>query len=530
MIGAMRHLLFCRLVAAAVALAAQPAMADPHPSMPVTSAQPPEGRVGRIAFVAGKVGWRIAGATAWSDGAVNLPVAAGTALRTDLKSRGAIEIGADSIELSDATLVEIAGLDGRAIDLVLKSGRIGLALSRPGGGDVEIDLPQGGVWLQEPGEYEVDAGDPGGQARIAVFAGGARLYAGGAEIGIAADEAVQLSGSLPFSATIAPAVGGAFAAWWRGRTGDISDLAAPYFVSLDMTGFAALDAAGHWQRSAAYGEVWRPDALPGDWVPYRDGRWLWIPPWGWTWLDDQPWGFAPFHYGRWALIDHDWVWVPGSLAAHPVYLPAAVAFLGTPGVGISYAGGDGPAIGWFPLAPGEAYWPSYSNDLDYIRSANRGVVVELESIAPEPDARLPVEVVDHRFANRLDASVVPRSVFVGGQPVALALLELPPERLQDVPVIMGSPRIGPPAPPPIVPVVAAVRTSPPARSGTPAGAKRATWVKTVHLAAIRSRLYQQAARLRHLAALNLTAPANAAPSELRRLAVLRLAHHHHNRN
>jgi hypothetical protein len=524
-IGAMRRFLFGPLLAAAVVLTAEAAMADPLRSVPVPSAAPPEGRVGRLDVVSGKVGWRIAGAAAWADAAVNFPVAAGTAVRTDRQSRAAIEIGADSIDLSDATLVEVAGLDARAIDLVLKNGQIGLALSRRGGDDVEIDLPQGGLWLEEPGEYEIDAGGPGGPARIAVFNGGARLYAGGAEIGIAAGEAVQLSGAPPFAATIAPAVGGAFAAWWRGRTRDNRDLAAPYFVSLDMTGFAALEAAGHWRRSADYGEVWRPDALPADWVPYRDGRWRWIPPWGWTWIDDRPWGFAPFHYGRWALTGEGWVWVPGSLAENPVYLPAAVAFLGTPGIGISYAGGDGPAIGWFALAPGETYWPSYSNDLDYIRAANRGGVSNLESIAPEPDGRLPVEVVDRPFANRLEASVVPRSVFVGGQRVAPALLELPKERLQDAPVVMGSPRIGPSTPP----VVAAVRTSPPARTSISAGTKRATWVRTVHLAAIRSRVFVQAARLRHLAALNLAASTRAQPP-LRRLAVLRLAHRRGNHN
>jgi hypothetical protein len=521
----MRRFLFFHFLAAAMALAAEPALADPRPSFPVPSAKAPEGRVGRLAFVLGKVEWRVAGAAAWSDAAVNFPVAAGTAVRTDVKSRGAIEIGADSIDLSDATLVEIAGLDDRATNVLLRQGQIGLALSRRGGDEVEIDLPQGGVWLQEPGEYEIEAGGPGEPARIAVFAGGARLYAGGAEIGIAAGEAVRLSAATPFAATIGPAAGGAFAAWWRARGGDVRVLAAPYFVSPDITGFAALDAAGHWQRTADYGEVWRPDALPDDWVPYRDGRWRWIPPWGWTWIDDQPWGFAPFHYGRWAMLDHRWVWVPGSLAENPVYLPAAVAFLGTPGIGISYAAGNGPAIGWFPLAPGEAYWPSYSNDLDYIRAANRSVVSDRDGIGPEPDGRLPVEVVDRRFANRLEASVVPRAVFVGGQPVAPALLELPRQRLQDVPVVMGSPRIGPP-PRPMPPVAAAVRASPPARDATSAGAKRAIWVKAVQLATIRSRLYRQTARLRHLVLFHPGAPAIAGSPRLRRLVVLRFAHHH----
>jgi hypothetical protein len=517
----MRRFLFGPLFAVAVALA-NAAMADPHPAVPRSSAEPPEGRVGRLAFVSGKVGWRVAAAAAWSDAAVNFPVAAGTALRTDRDSRGVIEIGADSVVLSPATLIEIPRLDSGATDLVLKTGQIGLILNRRGGADVEIDLPQGGVWLREPGEYEIDVGGLGEPSRIAVFAGGARLYAGGAEIGVAAGKAVCLSGATPFAATIAPAGRGAFAAWWRERSRDNRALAAPFLVSPDMTGFAALEAAGHWRRSADYGEVWRPDALPADWVPYRDGRWRWIPPWGWTWIDDEPWGFAPFHYGRWALLDKDWVWVPGSLAENPVYLPAAVAFLGTPGVGISYAGGDGPAVGWFPLAPGEAYWPSYSNDLDYIRAANRGVVSNLDSIAPEPDGRLPVEVINRPFENRLEASIVPRSVFVSGQRVAPALLELPRERLQVVPVVMGSPRIGPPAPAK-APVVA-TRTSPPARNIASASAKRAIWATTVRFAANRSRAFVQAARLRHLVALHLAAASRAEPPSLRHLAVLRLAH------
>ncbi len=529
MIGAMRRFLFPPFVAVAVALAAAPALADPHPAAPVPSAEPPEGRVGRLAFVSGKVAWRVAEAAAWSEAAVNFPVAAGTAVRTDREFRGAIEIGADSIALSEATLLEIAGLDAGTTDLVLRNGQIGLALNRRGGADVEIDLPQGGVWLAEPGEYEIDEGGPGGPARIAAFAGRARLYTGGAETGIAAGEAVRLSGAAPFVATIGPAVGGAFAAWWRARTGDIPVLAAPYFVSPDITGFAALAAVGHWQRTADYGEVWHPDALPGNWVPYRNGRWRWIPPWGWTWIDEAPWGFAPFHYGRWALLDHGWVWVPGSLAEDPVYLPAAVAFLGTPGIGISYAAGDGRAVGWFPLAPGEVYWPSYSNDLGYIRAANRSAVSDFDGIVPEPDGRPPVEVVDRRFANRLEASVVPRSVFVRGQPVAPALLELPQERLRDVPVVMGSPRFGPPAPRPTPPVLAAVGT--PARNSTSAGAKRAIWVKTIQLAAIRSRAFVQEARLRHLVALHLVAaPTRAEPPSLRRQAALRLAHHHASHN
>ena len=48
-----------------------------------------------------------------------------------------------------------------------------------------------------------------------------------------------------------------------------------------------------------------------------------------------------------------------------------------------------------------------------------------------------------RFANRQFASVVPRPVFINGRAVAPALLTLPEQRLQDAPVLMGSPQIAP---------------------------------------------------------------------------------------
>ena len=64
-------------------------------------------------------------------------------------------------------------------------------------------------------------------------------------------------------------------------------------------------------RQPEYGQVWYPQVAP-DWVPYREGSWAYVAPWGWTWVDSEPWGFAPFHYGRWADIGGRWGWVPGA--------------------------------------------------------------------------------------------------------------------------------------------------------------------------------------------------------------------------
>src|ERR1043165_7170928 len=104
-----------------------------------------------------------------------------------------------------------------------------------------------------------------------------------------------------------------------------------------MTGYEELDQYGSWRSVADYGEVWYPSSLPADWVPYRDGYWVWEEPWGWNWVDAEPWG-----------------WVPGGFVANPVYAPALVGFLGDPGAVLASTAVAGSLVGWFPLAPGEA--------------------------------------------------------------------------------------------------------------------------------------------------------------------------------
>ena len=99
-------------------------------------------------------------------------------------------------------------------------------------------------------------------------------------------------------------------------------------------------------------------------------------------MDDAPWGFAPFHYGRWAQIGPRWAWVPGSLAPRPVYAPALVGFMGGTGNGaatwriaLGLDGGQRPGLGWFPLAPGEAYRPAYPTSPQYLTQINHNIVV-----------------------------------------------------------------------------------------------------------------------------------------------------------
>jgi hypothetical protein len=151
------------------------------------------------------------------------------------------------------------------------------------------------------------------------------------------------------------------------------------YVPRETVGYQQLDTYGSWSQDPAYGAVWMPREVPAQWAPYRDGHWAWVSPWGWTWVDDAPWGFAPFHYGRWAQIGPRWAWVPGRLAPRPVYAPALVAFVGGGSGGVSWnisiGGAARPGVGWFPLAPGEAYRPAYRVSPRYITQVNHNIVV-----------------------------------------------------------------------------------------------------------------------------------------------------------
>ncbi len=216
--------------------------------------------------------------------------------------------------MSHDTELKITELNDQVVHFSVVTGRIGLALRQLDGDEqVEIELSQQGVRLLQPGRYDIDAETQ----RVAVFMGQARLAGSGGDSDIAAGGMALLAGSGSAPAKIDPAAPDEFVDWCQSRDSAETHLAAPYYVSPYMTGFAELDAAGSWESTADYGAIWVPNALPADWAPYRDGHWNWIAPWGWTWIDDQPWGFAPFHYGRWAFVGERWAWVPGNLCRAP---------------------------------------------------------------------------------------------------------------------------------------------------------------------------------------------------------------------
>ena len=389
---------------------------------PVFAQQEPPARVGRVAFVFGELGFHEKGEAAWSKASLNYPVAAGGSFWTDPKSRAELRIGSRSVAMSGNTQLDIAKLDQQVMQLAVPQGRIDLRVRQLLEGEsIEIDLPRGAVWILEPGIYDIDAGAAGQPERITVFEGSARFVGGTLDVAVKAGDAAVISGTQTLTSTIEKANPDEFAKWCRSRDYDQRRLAAPYHVSPQMTGYEALDEYGSWRTVAKYGTVWYPRSVPLGWTPYRDGYWSWVEPWGWNWVDAEPWGFAPFHYGRWAFIDGLWAWAPGDFVTAPVYAPALVAWLGDPAA-IVTAGAAGAAVGWFPLAPGEVYWPWYTNDLAYIAALNTGAVANPRDLGTRP-AGDPASG-NLNFVNRRAATVVLQQAFAAAQPVGRAALPI----------------------------------------------------------------------------------------------------------
>jgi hypothetical protein len=346
--------------------------------------------VGRISMADGTVLCH-SPAGAWAPALVNEPVAAGSGLRTAANAEAEWHSPGARVALAPGSELRVLRLDAAVLQLGLTSGRIGIHLDEAQAAEtVEIDLPRGGVWLDKPGDYDITAGDANRPPAIRVFGGEARLGGG-------LDDRSFTVGSDSFSE------------WWRSQT-DSADLTAPQKWP-DIAGTAALAGAGRWEHDSRWGDVWFPSDVAIEWAPYRDGVWRFLAPWGWTWIDRAAWGFASSHYGRWARIDDRWGWVPGAELDATDFSPAAVAFLGTAGIGLSRPGdiGAAPAVAWFPLAPNEM-----------------------------------VGDADGAYKNRRFATAVPRAAFTAGLAVADTMIEdIPRRRFVDAPVILDALSIAP---------------------------------------------------------------------------------------
>jgi hypothetical protein len=336
--------------------------------------QDPPDRAARLSFLQGQVSLQPAGEEEWATAIVNRPLTTGDKLWTDQGARAEIYVGQAAVRLGSDTGFSFLNVDDDTIQMRLTAGVINVHVRALDSNDqIEVDTPNLALSLLRPGNYRVEVNDENDTTVVKVSEGEAEASDGSQNVVVHAQQVATFRGADQLAAQFGTlGAPDEFDSWSleRERRDDLaaSSQTAQY-VDPDVTGYEDLDANGTWSSDAEYGNLWTPTRVAVDWSPYRDGRWVWVAPWGWTWIDDAPWGYAPFHYGRWAHVRNRWCWVPGPRHVRAVYAPALVGWVGPPGVNVSISVGDG-GVGWFPLGPREVYVPARRFSPRYVERVN----------------------------------------------------------------------------------------------------------------------------------------------------------------
>lgn len=418
-----------RVVAAALTLTlAGVAMADPP------------ARVARLGYLSGGVTFSPAGENDWVSGTLNRPLITGDRLWANNNGRAELQIGSAVVRLSARTLFTLTNLDDRIAQMHLQQGSMLLRVRRVDRNQViEVDTPNLAFVINQPGEYRITVDANADSTAVVTRSGRANVYDAGASYSVASGRGYRFYGAGLADYDVLPAARpDDFDRWAQARDRGYETSISARYVSRDVIGFQDLDQYGRWSIVPEYGNVWMPTRVAANWAPYRDGHWSWIEPWGWTWVDDQPWGFTVSHYGRWTNTPRGWGWVPGPIAARPVYAPALVAFIGGNNFQVSASSGNVGAVGWFPLGPREVYRPAYAVSREYFTNVNvSNTVINNTIIVNNYDNRNAAVANNTVYANRavLGAVVtVPTAAFVQSQPVARVQLRVAEAALVQAPV------------------------------------------------------------------------------------------------
>lgn len=281
------------------------------------SAQALADRIGRVAAVNGAAQLWDSQDRQWTPLFANRVVTAGDRIRSDGQTRVELSIGSLELFLGPQSDLDVLRLDAQATQVRLNQGHL-VARVRTAEWARELQLITAEFNAQpaSPGLYRLDRDTvSGGRSAAASLRGLLLLGAVDARLQVAAGQRIEVMG--------AEAGGGlrsttllqdGFAAWVAAR--DQAPEPNPFAAVAplgEITGLETLERHGRWESHPDVGWVWYPMTVRPGWEPFRDGRWVWVRPWGWTWVDDAPWGFAPSHYGRWLQWNNRWVWSPGSV-------------------------------------------------------------------------------------------------------------------------------------------------------------------------------------------------------------------------
>ena len=393
----------------------------------------PPNRVARLSYMDGAVSFEPSGENDWSQASLNYPLTSGDRLWTDKSARAELDTGNLAIRLSEQTDLTTTSLTDNLIQLGLAQGTLRIrTYDMRSGHQLEVDTPNAALTIAQSGDYRVESYPDQNMTLVTVNSGQLEISGNGVDQTLQSGQAAQLTGTNPVqvSAVAVPAAD-SFDQWSEQRDALYARARSREYVNPYVPGYYDLDQYGSWNVVADYGPVWYPSNLPGGWCPYRYGRWAWVEPWGWTWVDTEPWGFAPFHYGRWVQVGPRWGWLPGPIAVAPVYGPAFVAFIGGAGFSAGFAAGGVAA--WFPLGPGEPFYPWYHHSNAYMRQVNVTNVRNVTNITNITNVTN-INNVHYRY-QQTGTTAVSASAFRNSEPVQHNIVRVSPQHMEQAQVI-----------------------------------------------------------------------------------------------
>lgn len=392
----------------------------------------PPGRVARLSYMEGAVSFEPSGENNWSQASLNYPLTTGDRLWTDNGARAELETGNIAMRMSEQTDLTTTNLTDQLLQLGLAQGSLRItAYDLRSGSQVEVDTPIAAVTIVQAGSYRIDTYPDQSKTLVTVNRGEVQITGNGLNQTLQSGQAVMLTGTDPVQVGAVDVPGpSSFDEWCAQRDGKYQNARSRQYVSPYVPGYYDLDQYGSWATVAAYGPIWYPAGLAVGWCPYRYGRWAWVEPWGWTWVDSAPWGFSPFHYGRWVQVGVRWGWLPGPIAVAPIYGPAFVAFVG--GAGFSVGFGVGGIAAWFPLGPGEPFYPWYHHSDGYLRQVNITNVrnINVTNITNVSN----INNIHYRYQT-VATTAVNANAFRASEPVARNMVKVNPQQLARAQVI-----------------------------------------------------------------------------------------------
>jgi hypothetical protein len=375
----------------------------------------------------------------------NRPLTTGDELWTDQDAQAELDLGHAFARLDQRTNIGLLNLDDRGVQIKVSEGTAQVRLRRLDEKDeFELDTPQAAISLLRTGNYRLDVKPTGAETDLMVRAGQAEVTTPAQAFTARSGQQARMTGATAVSSDIAAApVSDQFDAFCQTRDRRSDRAESLQYVSPYVIGWEDLDEFGYWRVHAMYGRIWTPRVVAAGWALYSMGHWVWVEPWGWTWVDDAPWGFAPFHYGRWRVLDRIWVWVPGPVHIRAVYAPALVVFVGGGGPGLHYyfRVGAGLGVAWFPLGPREVYVPPYRCSRVYVTNVNISHTVV--------DGRRELWKTDmtrQHYSNRAirgSVTAVPEDVFTGSRRITRSAVDVGPRDAEAAHIGGSAPPLAP---------------------------------------------------------------------------------------